>query len=104
MFIESILDQQSLKSSSLCQLKKLIAGVNFSLNSLKQLDRSTDQWDDLLVIIIARKLDVDTRREWDKNSCTLKEISTMKDLTEFINLRINILERFESSTSKRDIV
>ena len=43
MFIESILDQPSLKSSSLCQLKKLIAGVKFSLNSLEKLGRSTKQ-------------------------------------------------------------
>ena len=103
MFIESILDQPSLKSSSLSQLKKLIAGVNFSLNSLEQLGRATKQWDDLLVTIIARKFDVETRREWDKKSCTLKEIPTMKDLTDFINVRITILERFEASSSRKDV-
>ena len=102
MFIESILDQASLKSSSLCQLKKLnYLVVNFSLNSIQQLNRSTDQWDDLLVITITCKLDVDIRRERDKKSCTLKEIT---NLTEFMNLWINILERFESLTSKRDIM
>ena len=102
MFIESILDQPSLKSSSLSQLKKLTAGVNFSLNSLEQLGRATKQWD-LLVTIIARNFDVESRREWDKKSFTLREIPTMKDLTDFINVRITILERFEASSSRKDV-
>ena len=102
MYVEAILDQPVIKSNSLSDLKKLINGVNFSINSLKQLGRNPQNWDDLLVIIIIRKFDLETRKEWEKRSCKTTEIPAMKDLLEFINVRINILERVEISTNKKD--
>ena len=76
-----------------------------SLSSLKQLKRSVDYWDHLLVVMTVRKLDKSTQREWESQMCKEKVPPTFKMFKEFLEQRIVMLESLNvllpnSSTKK----
>ncbi|XP_076301926.1 uncharacterized protein LOC143220071 [Lasioglossum baleicum] len=49
------------------ELQRVLLGVMGPLASLKALGRSTETWDDIIVFLIASKLDTQTRKEWESS-------------------------------------
>jgi len=58
------------------------------------LKRPTDQWGDLLVHVVASKLDLRTIKEWE-NTIDSTQVPTFTDFTEFLKKRCQTLEAVE---------
>ena len=63
IYTKTLLDLPAVSSDSSSQLQSLLNSTTNAISALKQLKRLIDEWDDLLVPIIARKLHFKTLRE-----------------------------------------
>jgi len=66
-------------------------GILKHTRALQTLDRPTEQWDDLLVHIIAGKLDIRMIKEW-KNTIDPVHIPSFSGFIEFLKRRCQTLE------------
>ena len=92
LYTNTLLDLPAVRSDSPAQLQSLLNTSTNAISSLEQLKRPTNQWDDLLVPIIARKFDFKTLREWEKQVSKSADPPTFVQLTKFITERIDFLE------------
>ncbi|CAL8138428.1 unnamed protein product [Orchesella dallaii] len=97
--VEKLISQQQLKIESITSLQSLINTTMECLQSLKVMGRPIDKWDDILLVIILKKLDADTRSEWAR---TMKGTHppTFKELQEFLQQHIRSLHARGSTSSK----
>ncbi|KAJ8934583.1 hypothetical protein NQ318_010879, partial [Aromia moschata] len=71
--------------------------------SLKTLGQPVDTWGTLLIYILTQKLDLDTKKEWEQESCG-KEFPTLENFTHFLTKRCQLLEKIESNTKPQRVV
>lgn len=72
-------------------IRQILDGVLKHTRALQTLDRPTEHWDDLLVHIVASKLDLRTIREWE-NTINLTQVPSFTDFVEFLKRRCQTLE------------
>lgn len=72
-------------------IKLLLDSAQESISSLNNLEISTATWDPFLIYLLANKLDVQTRKEWEKSLKTT-EIPTIKDMFSFLEQTFRTLE------------
>ncbi|XP_018365041.1 PREDICTED: uncharacterized protein LOC108762507 [Trachymyrmex cornetzi] len=77
-----------MKTENVNDLQKLCDTVSSSLTALKNLDRPVNEWDDLLVYLIAQKFSPRTRSEWNLKRTEFAKLSSYKDINDFLTLRI----------------
>ena len=82
----------AIRSESPSQLQSLLNTTTNAISTLEQLKRPNNQWDDLLVPIIAHKLDFKTLCEWEKQVSKSTDPPTFIQLSLFITERIDFLE------------
>ena len=107
VYISNLLDIPAVTSESASHLKTLLSHTCNALSSLKQLKRSVEHWDDLLVVMTVRKLDKSSQREWESQMCKEKMPPTFKVLKEFLEQRIIMLESLHvqpNSTFKKPAI
>lgn len=89
--IREILDAEKVDRVHPKKLQHLINSTSSHLRSLKSLGLPTDQWDALLVHIIARKLDFSTRQRWEQLG-EKNELPTYTQLMSFLQKRVDECE------------
>ena len=81
-------------------LKKLREIITSSTNTLKALDRPVDTWDDMLIFLVAGKLDKVSREQWDTKVGEKSDLPTFAELMSFLDSRIRICTNKKISESK----
>ncbi|XP_043263452.1 uncharacterized protein LOC122403788 [Colletes gigas] len=89
----ALLNLQSVHKQTHTTLRDLVDNANNHVLALGALGQPTKHWDTLLVLILSRKLDVATQREWEKRSLRLTEIATFRNFVEFVEEQAKYLER-----------
>ncbi|XP_039312856.1 uncharacterized protein LOC113004977 [Solenopsis invicta] len=89
--IKSILDLPSLRKENSVALRNLLDNTLKHTRALTALKRPVQHWDDLLIYIIASKLDYFTIKEWE-NSVESKHLPTFNEFVEFLTRRCETLE------------
>ncbi|KYN13170.1 hypothetical protein ALC57_14646, partial [Trachymyrmex cornetzi] len=86
-----------MKTENVNDLRKLRDTVSSSLTALKNLDRPVNEWDDLLVYLIAQKFSPRTRSEWNLKRTEFAKLPSYKDINDFLTLRIRGLSDLSDS-------
>nr|CAH7741098.1 unnamed protein product [Callosobruchus chinensis] len=71
------------------------------LSNLKRLGETTESWDTLLIYILKGKLDKGTASEWQRYKSNHTTV-TLKEFTECLKKRANLLETFESNVDQNN--
>ncbi|XP_071581131.1 uncharacterized protein [Temnothorax nylanderi] len=79
-------------SDSAVALTALRNKANIAIQSLKNLGRSVDAWDDILVYLLVQRLDKFTRKAWELQLGDTSEYPTYDRLDKFLLSRIRALE------------
>ncbi|XP_075990232.1 uncharacterized protein LOC142985872 [Anticarsia gemmatalis] len=88
---------------SAVQLKVLLDTTSEIINSLKNLNVNTDSWDPLIVFLVVQKLDPESHKEWEQAAYSVnsEDLSTWKDLREFLEATFRALELVTPASSTR---
>ncbi|XP_062714170.1 uncharacterized protein LOC134290953 [Aedes albopictus] len=89
--IQSLLKLPALPKESASELHGLVEGFEKIVQTLDQVVQPGDYKDLLLVNLLTSRLDPSTRRSWEEFSST-KDQDTLKELIEFLQRRVRILE------------
>ncbi|XP_011858530.1 PREDICTED: uncharacterized protein LOC105556071 [Vollenhovia emeryi] len=89
--VKAIFDLPVVRKENSVALRQILDGVLKHKRALQTLDRPTEQWDDLLVHIVASKLDIRTIKEWE-NTIDPVDIPSFSGLVEFLKRRCQTLE------------
>nr|XP_029716822.1 uncharacterized protein LOC109408852 [Aedes albopictus] len=73
------------------ELRRLLNECQRNVNALKQFGEPTDEWDTILVYMIASKLDGASRRDWETQTQD-DDSPTFDEIVKFINGRCHTLE------------
>jgi len=95
--IEALFDLTPVAKGNHTALRKLIDDVMMHLRSLKGLNKSTEQWDDLIIYLITTKLETNTIKDWEDN-VQRKNMPTLKEMIDFLVHKCKTL----SAISKRN--
>ncbi|KAL0894620.1 hypothetical protein ABMA27_013182 [Loxostege sticticalis] len=103
--LNRLLNQNSLTSESASQLKRLVSITSDCLEALKNIGIDVSSWDSIIVHIVSRKLDKDTRKAWELSlsSKLLDELVSLEEFIQFLTNRFRGLENIgnvESHTCK----
>ncbi|XP_065090780.1 uncharacterized protein LOC135711748 [Ochlerotatus camptorhynchus] len=96
--IQSLLKLPGLTKESAFELHALVEGFEKVVQTLDQIVQPVDYKDLLLVNLLTSRLDPSTRRSWEEFSST-KDQDTLKELTEFLQRRVRILESLPSKVA-----
>lgn len=107
--VQALFELPDVKRESAAELHTLLDSYEKIVKSLDQATPQSTEFKDLLLLhLLSSRLDSATRRSWEEYSAT-KETDTVKDLTDFLQRRIQILEalpnrpveqRMEAGSSK----
>lgn len=93
---QAIFDLEPIKKESSSQLRKLVDALSGHMKALESLGERPSQWGALLMHLVVSKLDAKTMREWEISSSTT-EVSSISNLTNFLQSRFRVLEAVETS-------
>lgn len=100
LHINGIIDHKSLSNESHKGLRVLYETIEGHLRSLEKLEIEIHTWDYILINIIVRKFDEETRKAWESSRKTTKEPALLEEIKSFIKNQCNYLERIEKPTQK----
>ncbi|XP_018373378.1 PREDICTED: uncharacterized protein LOC108767813 [Trachymyrmex cornetzi] len=89
--IKSIFELPSIRKENSVALRSLLDSTLKHTTALAALKRPIAHWDDLLIYILAGKLDYFTIKEWE-NSLDSKQVPKFNELIEFLTKRCETLE------------
>lgn len=89
--VQAIFELPVVNKESAENLRNLSDNILRHVRALKVLEQPTDTWDTLLIYLINTKLDINTRKEWEK-SIIGNKVPTFADLTNFLNEKCQMLE------------
>ncbi|XP_046748847.1 uncharacterized protein LOC124412775 [Diprion similis] len=94
--VQGLFEMATIPKESASQLRKLLDDTLKHLRALKTLGQPTEQWDSLIIHMMASKLDPVTRRKWETNN-TAQNIPTFDELSEFLTQHCAMLETLNPS-------
>ena len=97
--LENLFASKSVTRESANDLETLLNNVNQSLGALEGLGVKVEQWNEVLVYLVSRKLDSSSIKEWEKKLGSSKEPAVWKELKDFMQTRIRSLQAFERSVA-----
>lgn len=97
--IDRLFDLKPLKPRSSRELSSLLSTISESLGALRALDCPVQYWDALLVHLLVRLLDKDTREAWEVKLGSTTVIPNLSQLEDFLLGRIRVMENLESHVS-----
>ncbi|XP_055585276.1 uncharacterized protein LOC129738115 [Uranotaenia lowii] len=89
--VQALFKLPTLGKESLVKLRSLLEGFERIVQTLDQVVQVADYKDLLLIDLLSSRLDPGSRRAWEEAS-SANEQDTLKDLVEFVQRRIRILE------------
>lgn len=92
------MDISPIQNPSKKALMNLVNKTNNLIKSLAKYGINAEEWGAILVPMVRRKLDVETRRAW-RSRKPPKQIAKIKTFLEFLSLRANVLEEDQSQTA-----
>lgn len=94
--VKAIFDLPNITKESHASLRTFLDSITKNLRALETLEQPVDKWDTILLYLFSIKLDVTSKREWEKSiiSCTSP---SMKDFKKFITERCQLLETINNS-------
>ncbi|XP_028171679.1 uncharacterized protein LOC114360986 isoform X2 [Ostrinia furnacalis] len=95
--IQALFNVEQVQKDSSKSLRNLIDVTNKNLRALSALGQPTDQWDILIIFMMAKKLDFLSNRQWEEYKNTLTEQPTLKQFCIFLNNRAELLETLHSN-------
>lgn len=91
--IQCLIDElPTIKQESAKEIQELVDHVQKHLRVLQTMKLPTDQWGDLIIYLIERKLDRTTRRRWEEH-IEDKEIVVTSTIMEFLQKHCQLLRR-----------
>ncbi|XP_076299352.1 uncharacterized protein LOC143218193 [Lasioglossum baleicum] len=97
--LETLYDLAHVRSDSADQLRSLRDKANKARKALINLERPVDHWDDVLVFLVTKKLDDESRKAWELELGHRTDCPTFCELDEFLQSRIRALHTIKPSTS-----
>lgn len=95
----AILEMPHVQKESCYHLRELSDNMASHVTVLNQLGQPTEQWDMILVTLLANKMDAISRREWEL-SPTAADLPTFTEIIEFLKKRCEMLEAIEPHQSQ----
>ncbi|XP_046402966.1 uncharacterized protein LOC124168742 [Ischnura elegans] len=99
--LAALFDLKSMQNESASELRRIYAGTVNPLLSLEALRRPVCHWDDLIVFITERRLDPQTRRDWEIKLENSTAPPTNEMLKNFLKTKIMSLDSLESCGNKQ---
>ncbi|XP_046399398.1 uncharacterized protein LOC124165903 [Ischnura elegans] len=99
--LAALFDLKSMQNESASELRRIYAGTVNPLLSLEALRRPVCHWDDLIVFITERRLDPQTRRDWEIKLENSTAPPTYEMLKNFLKTKIMSLDSLESCGNKQ---
>lgn len=96
--LDNVLDVPNIRNQDVKQLRKLVDTANKSIRSLQVLKQPVDHWDTMAVHILTRKLDSESRRQWELH---LERDENESTFVNFIKFLEKLCRAFENSTISR---
>lgn len=93
-YLDALFEFATLKRESAPELHSLVEKFEANVKVLKQLGEKTEFWDIILIRMLSVRLDPTTRRDWEEFSSAKPEVM-FKDLTSFIQRRVNVLQTLQ---------
>lgn len=84
--VKALFELQPVSKENYTGLHYLVDGVLKHMKALKAIGRPTESWDDLIIYLVAGKLDYTTNKEWE-NTITDAEIPNVQRLIKFLEHR-----------------
>lgn len=94
---ESIIGLEPLKRWSAAELNRVLDTWNEAIQGFRDLDFPVDQWGRFLVYLVVRKLDRDTREDWEISLENSENAPTYHELTCYLEKRLQSLERLNQT-------
>lgn len=94
----AMLELSHVQKESSYHLRELSDKMVSHVTVLNQLGQPTEQWDMIIVTLLANKMDAISRREWEL-SPTRTDLPTFKEIIEFLKKRCEMLEAIEPHQS-----
>ncbi|XP_065157275.1 uncharacterized protein [Atheta coriaria] len=103
--VDALLDLPLTKRDNQSSLQTLLNALRSNIAALKVLKRPVEQWSDLLVRIIVRRLDAQLQKDWEM--CAHKDadgskVPTYEELFEFLQTRSRQLAATQSNAAPRE--
>ncbi|XP_062710702.1 uncharacterized protein LOC134288828 [Aedes albopictus] len=96
-YLDALFEFGTLKRESAAELHSLVEKFEANVKVLKQLGERTECWDIILIRMLSVRLDPVTRRDWEEFSASKTKV-VFKDLTSFIQRRVNVLQTLQGKT------
>lgn len=102
--LKNIIDMPLVARESTGLLLKLLDNLQKHMLALKTLGEPTESWDRIIILLIARKLDIETKKEWEeKTIMQFQGNPTFKDFTDFLANRCKVLESIEPINNQMQV-
>ncbi|XP_035455669.2 uncharacterized protein LOC118268519 isoform X2 [Spodoptera frugiperda] len=95
--IQALFSVETLQKEGSQGLRQLVDITNKNLRSLATLGLKVQHWDDIIIYLMASKLDPVTGREWGEHKNSLTELPSLETFIKFISNRCNFLETIEET-------
>lgn len=89
--VQQLLTQTVHQTETINGLKSLLDGTNKHLRALSVLHQPVDQWDAIIIGIVATRLPTEVRKSWEVESASYSGIPTWTQLKQFIENRLQAL-------------
>lgn len=101
--LKRLFAQKKCTSQAANQLKSLLDTTNEVIQSLQNLEVSTDTWDPVIIFLVAQKLDPESQKEWEQKSYSenSQDLSTWRDLRKFLEAKFRTLELVNPPTTTK---
>ncbi|XP_028157884.1 uncharacterized protein LOC114351044, partial [Ostrinia furnacalis] len=102
--LKRMFSQKKLTSQNPSHIRSLIDTTSECLNSLKNMNIRTDDWDPLINYLVVQKLDTDTHKEWEEHVSNQgsEELPTFESLKMFLESKFRTLELVQQPTSSKE--
>ena len=97
--LQVIASDPNVSNDPVVELRVLRDTINEALRCLKNINRSTQDWEDVMVFWAVRKLDMSSLKEWERHLGFEIHYPTFKRLYDFLARRVRTLEAIQLSKS-----
>lgn len=95
--VHALFNITTIQKESAASLRQLLDTVNKNLRALDNLGEATQNWDTLIIYLVASKLDPVTLRYWEELKNTLKEMPKLHHFKTYLKDRADLLQNMEES-------
>lgn len=100
--LKRVFDLQTSASESAEKLKTMLNVSNECIATVNSYGINTDSWDAIMIFALTRHLDAQNIQHWEEQIRGKKTIPKLSEFTEFLEMRISILETTAATKSMMD--